>query len=169
MNSTLDKFLEEAKSWQGTPHKPNQALKGSGVDCVRFPVAVARTMGWQVETPQSYSQSANGESLMCELSRRLFLVGAVDEAYDWSIMLQGNTMPKPKLLSLAKPGDILVTKNAFKSPPGHLPTHTHTTSTHTDQQGLSTTFTLPFLFQGFEDDFDWNKDICAFNKFLNKG
>ena len=41
-----DKVTNEILSWQGTKWRHMQAVKGEGVDCVQFPVAVAKNLGW---------------------------------------------------------------------------------------------------------------------------
>ncbi len=40
------KFIRECKSWKNTKWRHSVAVKGSGVDCVQFMIAVAREMGW---------------------------------------------------------------------------------------------------------------------------
>ena len=39
-------ILAEILTWKGTRWRHMQAVKGEGVDCVQFPVMVAKNLGW---------------------------------------------------------------------------------------------------------------------------
>lgn len=39
-------ILAEIISWKGTRWRHMQSVKGEGVDCVHFPLAVAKNLGW---------------------------------------------------------------------------------------------------------------------------
>src|SRR3989304_511778 len=41
-----NKLQVELDSWLGTKWRHMQSVKGHGVDCIQFPVAVAKVMGW---------------------------------------------------------------------------------------------------------------------------
>jgi cell wall-associated NlpC family hydrolase len=43
---TEREIIKQILSWKGTPWLHGQAVKGVGVDCVQFIVAVAKDLGW---------------------------------------------------------------------------------------------------------------------------
>lgn len=116
----IEHFLEEAKSWKDTPWKANEAKKGVGVDCVRFPYAVAQAVGIKLIDPGNYSNTPQGEKLLNRLDEQLKLIGVVEQAYDWSHRYETIAIPKPELLTLTKLGDVLVFSRTWQGPPGHL-------------------------------------------------
>ncbi len=116
------KIIDEARTWIDTPHKHNQALKGVGVDCVRFPYEVAIACGIELEkSPGNYNRDPEAEYLLDRLHEELILVGTVRESRDnWSQKYLKRAMPRLDLLELLKPGDILVYKRTWFGEPGHL-------------------------------------------------
>ena len=134
---TIEEFLEEADSWQGTPWQHNEACKGVGVDCVRFPYAVAIACGIKLTDPGNYSNTPQGENLLHRLDEQLNLVGVVKDAYNWSHKFINKSLTKPELLSLTRYGDILVFSRSWKCPPGHLAIRTREGKIHaTNKRGV---------------------------------
>lgn len=41
-----NEIVKEILSWKGTKWRHLQSVKGEGVDCIQFPVAVAKNLGW---------------------------------------------------------------------------------------------------------------------------
>lgn len=121
MKDLRKQIITEARSWIGTPHKHNQALKGVGVDCVRFPYEVAKSCGIEVSDPGNYERNPQGEELLNRLTEQLCLVGVVREAYkNWSDKYLEYTATNKQLVNLAEPGDILVFKREWMGEAGHL-------------------------------------------------
>ena len=126
----VEDFLEEAHSWLGTPWKHNEACKGVGVDCVRFPYAVAIASGIKLLDPGNYSNTPQGEKLLNRLDEQLELIGVVKDAYNWSQRYETIAIPQPELLSLTRYGDILVFSRSWRCPPGHLAIRTQEGKIH---------------------------------------
>lgn len=49
-------IVAEAKSWIGTPYHPHARVKGAGVDCAQFPIAVFHECGIIPNLNPDYSQ-----------------------------------------------------------------------------------------------------------------
>ncbi|MGK7898813.1 MAG: hypothetical protein AB4372_35665 [Xenococcus sp. (in: cyanobacteria)] len=128
----VEDFLKEAETWEGTPWKANEAKKGIGVDCVRFPYAVAIASGINLVDPGNYSNTPQGEKLLERLDEQLNLIGVVKEAYDWSLRFVNSDAirSKPELIKLIQLGDILVFSRSWRCPPGHLAIRTKAGKIH---------------------------------------
>mgnify|MGYP000150311889 CR=1 FL=1 len=116
----ISEFIAEARTWINTPWQQNQACKGVGVDCVRFPYAAAIACGIDLVDPGFYSNDPQGENLLNRLGEQLVLIGVIEKAYNWSEYFRENSYSKPELLKLSQVGDILVFSRSWKCPPGHL-------------------------------------------------
>jgi cell wall-associated NlpC family hydrolase len=49
--------IDEALSWQGTPHHNGAAIKGAGVDCGKFPWSVFHACGYMPPIPKELRYS----------------------------------------------------------------------------------------------------------------
>ena len=95
-----DKVTKEILSWLGTKWRHMQAVKGHGVDCIQFPIAVARNLGWLTDNfkPIKYSRdwaAHNFDSIL--------LTEVIKVAKDLQIP-KDEIIGNPKLLS----GDIIM-------------------------------------------------------------
>lgn len=119
---TVKDLIAEALTWEGTPHKNNQALKGKdgGVDCIRFPCEAAKRAGINVTVPLNYPSDPQGEKLLNYLDEQLYLIGTVRNVYPWSDRYLSRSTTKEQLLMLTQPGDILVFQRTYKGAPGHV-------------------------------------------------
>jgi len=102
--ANVDKLRDVMRSWRGTPFRENHAMKGVGVDCVRFAEAVHRETGAIAEAVKfpAYKPYGKGAEWLDLLYAELDLVPKL-EKFLWP----GN-IEYPQLKTILLPGDVLV-------------------------------------------------------------
>ena len=65
------KIIKTAREWLGTPWQHHVKLKGVGVDCVHFLIAVADECEIKYQKPENYYHLNDGDSMIKELLKNL--------------------------------------------------------------------------------------------------
>ena len=102
MSVTRSEFIQEARTWLGTPWQHHQKCKGVGVDCVMFLVACGEAFGIPYGITENYYRTPVGDSLLRELDKNFNRIS----------------------FNEVKPGDILVFKAVIKGNPTHVAFYT---------------------------------------------
>lgn len=75
MSTTLaQRIVDEAESWSGTRWQHQGRLKGIGVDCAGYIAEVAKAVGIDVEIPNDYKPTEDGQVMTRLLRNHMTLV-----------------------------------------------------------------------------------------------